>query len=134
MITLDRKGHWYRFFNRCGVCPINLCTVFWAAITLPPMWTVIGVVASLAIIYSLLGWFHVFALFFGVPWPFGADSVTTIWVALLLMFETVALVIWGVVSLLEAMGNAAAVTSAGGMAKEAYRGFKDKYCPLVEWK
>ena len=63
--------------------------------------------------------------------------MTTIWVTLLLVCESAALVIALAVALavlLQAAGETTAVTGAGEIAKEAYRGFKDKYCPLVEWK
>lgn len=135
MITLDKKGQWFRFFETVGVRPTNLCELFWAAVFFPALWTVLGVIVSLVVIYSLLAWFHVFAQLFGVPWPFFAiRNLTSFIVFMLLLFEGAVLFVWAGTYILGGAGKAARVTGVADIAAEAYRGFKDKYCPLVEWK
>lgn len=138
MITLDRKGQWYEFFERFGVYPSNLCALFWSGVFFPALCIFAGVVGFVIIAYSLLGWAHVIAWFFGVPWPFFIKAHFSTLATALVIIETFALCTWFLVSTGIAagkkIGKVAETTGTADVVKQAYHGFKDKYCPLVEWK
>jgi len=136
MITLDRKGHWYRYFDKWNYQPNNLCQLFWTGLLLPLLHIVVGTLFVLLIAYSLLGWGHVIALFFGIPWPFAVQTITAL-VTLLIALEGMILALTAIIFLIagtSTFAKAVRHTSPAEVAAEAYRGLKDKYCPLVEWE
>ncbi len=136
MITLNKNGHWYKFFDEYDFYPTNLCSLFWTAVLLPLGFTVAGIGISLLVIYSMMGWGHIIALFFDVPFP-SAGRTGGLMLALVII-ESVILITWFAISTGIAagkkIGKVARTTGTADVVKETYRGFKDKYCPLVEWK
>jgi len=136
MITLNSDGHWFEFFDKYDFYPTNLCSLFWTAVLLPSFLTTMGLLISLALIYSLLGWFHIIALFFGVPFPL--EGTTGMVILAVVIIEAFMLATWFIISAGTAagkkIGKVAETTGTTDVVRQAYHGFKDKYCPLVEWK
>ena len=131
MITLKKGGQWHTFFGRFEFEPRNLCSLFWGGALLPFGVFVGGTLAALVAIYSLLAWGHFFLLFFGILWPWG--GVTGRLMLALLAIEMGVLLFVLASTLAGLVKYKVSETSAGQIVREGYRGFKDKFCPLVTW-
>lgn len=129
MITLNRDGQWHEFLDRYGDAPTNLCWLFWKSVLLPPLLVTAGVMAVIMTVLVLLGMFHAVALLFGVLVPWGFDPFVAIGLCIWLVLIFLALK-----RALRGSGTAIAHSKPSQVASAAYRGFKDKFCPLVRWE
>lgn len=134
MIKLSKEGQWFKFFQEYDYYPTNLCQLFWTALLLPLGLTLIGLVASFVAVIVLLGWYHLVGLFFGVLWPWGGLGIS---VGVFVLLQMAIVLYWSgklVKSNVAGTPVPATLTKAGDVIITGYHGFKEKFCPLVEWE
>lgn len=118
MITLSREGQMYRYFQRYRMDrPTDLCQLTWKIFISMTILTLAGITCG----FYVIGWFAIFML--PEHWTTRISMVGTF---LGILFFV--LFIGGFIFSLQP------VEALGNIVAEGYRGFKDKYCPLVTWK
>jgi len=117
MITLQKSGHIYRYFDRYNMwAPSDLCSLFWKLLGSMTLFIGIGVLCGV----YLIGWFTMFALY--VHW-------TSMFTFLATVLAIAAGCIFG--------GHLMERHSTGKLRTlihDVYDGIKEKYCPLVSYK
>lgn len=123
MIILKNDGNIAKFFNRYDLPPpTNLCQIFWKTLLFGGIFTAVGVLVGLYIM-GVLFWFV-------APWHFLAPFAAVVTFAVVL----IGLIVWGC-NYLDRHKYDVKVTPQWRMnLREAYTGWKEKYCPLVEYK
>ena len=128
MITLDRNGQMYEFLTRYSNAPLprDLCSLIRALIfKVLAVWA-IGTLLACLVWFFFHGLFELLAYPFRgyVVWP-AAVGVT---LAVLLLAGCGVMVCW--------LDDWAArrAPKEPGMFRQAYRAWKEKYCPVVTWE
>jgi len=120
-MTLNKTGQLYRYFDKYYFLvdmPTDLCQLFWKLVGSMGLIIFTGVLVG----SYIFGWFTLFLLSF----PYWASMLT-------LVMTTVGTVI-GIIFGGAYIFTRDPVEAFGHIIAEGYRGFKDKYCPLVTWK
>lgn len=121
-MKLRRDSQLAEFCDRWVDClPNDLCQLFWAFVGSAVICAVATALAAFTLILGPVSWYFIIAYGYVNHWlvaPAAVFLIVTIGLGLTLLIK------W-------------AVTRGGNpvppIVREAYRGVKDRYCPLIEW-
>ena len=133
-MRFNRDGRLYAHLNKYIGIPQDFCRLFWYSLVSTVGVALIGATIGIMIMWLLGGtifFYHSLYMGFFLDevilqgfWGTGG-SVSLVLQALgcILLFSKIVLV----------LGSKTKRSRAGENVSEAYHGFKDKYCPIIEW-
>lgn len=126
MLTFNTSGQVGRFLSRYGLShPSNLCDLFWLTLGISSVFILLGAWAACAIVGNIELFVYGFSWFFAQPG--GAVRIIAV------VTDIMALGISAAIAFVWAVESSKFDTPVE-VAISAYRGWKDKYCPLINWK